>query len=510
MSVYGDYVMFTDTNILLYILFTPLLGVFFAFILQGRTEQQRRFIKLFSLFFATLSLLLSLALYCDIYSAKLSGQFVYQIKYKWFEQYNINFHLGVDSISTLFILLTTFLVFACFIYSYRVATQNVRNYFIVFFLLEFLIIGSFMALDLLLFYVFFESSLIPMFFLIVVWGGKNCVYAGYKFFLYTLAGSVFLLMVIVYVYLNLGTLNIPELSELLPRQSLKVQQWLWAGMFISFAIKTPMWPVHTWLPDAHVQAPTAGSMVLAGILLKMGGYGFVRFSIPMLPQATEYFQSFVFCLSVVAVIYTSLVAFAQKNMKKLVAYSSIAHMGYVTLGLFSGNIFGITGAMFQMISHGLVSAALFLAVGILSDITGSKDIKDYSGLASKMPFFAIMLLFVVLSSIGLPATSGFVGEFLILLGAYSVHKVYAFLATTGVVLSAIYMLWLYKRVMLGKFDCAFVGDKKIEGNIDLQSKMLFVFFVFLIVLLGVYPSVVTDVLSPDISGLVERIKSYGF
>lgn len=502
--------MFADTNILLYILFTPLVGAIFTFLFKGCTEQQKKFIKLFSLFFAALTLILIFAVYFDAQSGQHTGQFLYQVKYQWFDKYNINFYLGVDSISILFILLTSFLIFTCFIYSYRVTTKNVRNYFIVFFLLEFLIIGSFMALDLFLFYVFFEFSLVPMFFLIVVWGGKNCVYAGCKFFLYTLAGSVFLLMVIAYIYINFGTLNVIELNSLLPKQSLDVQRWLWVGMFLSFAIKTPMWPVHTWLPDAHVQAPTAASMILAGVLLKMGGYGFIRFTIPMFPHATEYFQSFVFIISVVAIIYTSFVAFAQDNMKRLVAYSSIAHMGYVTLGLFSGNLYGLTGGMFQMISHGLVSAALFLSVGILSDITGSKDIEDYSGVAKKMPFFAVMLMFVVLSSIGLPATSGFVGEFLILLGAYSVHKVYAFLAATGVVLSAIYMLWLYKRVMLGKFKASIVGDKRIEGDIDLQSKILFFVFVLLIVILGVYPSVIIDMLSPDITILVDRIKLYGF
>jgi NADH-quinone oxidoreductase subunit M len=345
-----------------------------------------------------------------------------------------------------------------------------------------------------------------MFFIILMWGGKERVYASYKFFLYTLAGSIFLFIVIVYIYLTLGTVNIIELQQLLPKQSLGIQKWLWLGMFISFAVKTPMWPVHTWLPDAHVQAPTAGSMILAGILLKMGGYGFIRFSIPMLPQATEYYQIFVFTLSVVAIVYASFLSFAQTNMKKLVAYSSIAHMGYVTLGLFSANIYGISGAMFQMISHGLVSAALFLAVGILSDITGSKDIDDYGGVASKMPCFAVTLMIVVLSSIGLPGTSGFVGEFLSLLGAYKVHKIFAFIAATGVVTGAIYMLLLYKKVMFGKFNAL----SYIKEDINCEQKVIFILFVFLIILLGVYPSIITDMLSPNIVNLVTNIKSYGF
>lgn len=497
--------MFTD-NILLYILLMPLIGAFCAFLFHGKTEQQRRFIKLFSIFFSLMTFVLTLAIYCDVSTFKSSQGFLYQFKDSWFKLYNINFHLGVDEISILFILLTSFLVVVCFIYSYRGVKENIRNYFIIFFLLEFLIIGSFMALDLFLFYVFFESSLVPMFFIILMWGGKNCVYASYKFFLYTLAGSIFLLMVIVYIYLTLGTVNIIELQQLLPKQSLDIQKWLWLGMFISFAVKTPMWPVHTWLPDAHVQAPTAGSMILAGILLKMGGYGFIRFSIPMLPQATEYYQIFVFILSSIAIVYASFLSFAQNNMKKLVAYSSIAHMGYVTLGLFSANVYGISGAMFQMISHGLVSAALFLAVGVLSDITGSKNIDDYGGVAGKMPFFAVTLMIIVLSSIGLPGTSGFVGEFLSLLGAYKVNKIFAFISSTGVVMSAIYMLLLYKKVMFGKFNTV----SNIKEDINCEQKFIFIMFVFLIVLLGVYPSVITDMLSPNIFDLVSQIKSYGF
>ncbi len=498
--------MFTESDILLYILFLPLIGALFAFLFQGKTEQQRRFIKLFSIFFAFMIFILTFLVYCDVGTFKTSHEFLYQVNSPWFKLYNINFHLGVDTISILFILLTSFLMVLCFIYSYRGVTEKIRNYFIIFFLLEFLIIGSFMALDLFLFYVFFESSLVPMFFIILMWGGKERVYASYKFFLYTLAGSIFLLMVIVYIYITLGTVNIIELQQLLPKQSLEVQKWLWLGMFISFAVKTPMWPVHTWLPDAHVQAPTAGSMILAGILLKMGGYGFIRFSIPMLPQATEYYQFFVFALSAVAIVYASFLSFAQTNMKKLVAYSSIAHMGYVTLGLFSANVYGISGAMFQMISHGLVSAALFLAVGILSDITGSKDIDDYGGVASKMPFFAVTLMIVVLSSIGLPGTSGFVGEFFSLLGAYKVHKIFAFIAATGVVTGAIYMLLLYKKVMFGKFNTS----SPLKADINCEQKVMFTLFVFLIILLGVYPSVITDMLSPNISNLVTHVKSYGF
>ena len=503
--------MLTDSNILLYILFAPLVGAGLVFFIKGQTEQQQKIIKLISLFFSILILLLSLAVYYDIKPQEGGiNQFFHQIKFDWFVRYKIHFHLGVDSISSLFIVLTSFLVFPCFIYSYRAVSDNVRNYFIVFFMLEFLIVGSFMALDLFLFYVFFESSLIPMFFIIVMWGGKDCVYAGYKFFLYTLAGSIFLLISIVYIYINFGTASIIELNSILPKQGVFIQKWLWIGMFLSFAVKTPMWPVHTWLPDAHVQAPTAGSMILAGILLKMGGYGFIRFSIPMLPQASGYFQSFVFALSVIAIIYASLLAFNQGNMKKLVAYSSIAHMGYVTLGLFSGNVYGLNGAMFQMVSHGIVSAALFLAVGILSDITDSKQIKDYGGLVSKMPFFSVMVMIVILASIGLPGTSGFIGEFFTLLGSYSVHKVYTGLAATGIVLSAVYMLYLYKQVMFGRIKSGGVVDQKIIGDINLQAKFLFVLFVFIIIVLGLYPSTVTDILSPRIASLVTHIKLYGF
>lgn len=501
--------MFSDTNILLYILLMPVIGAFFAFIFRENTEQKKKIIKLFSLFFSFLTLLLVFSVYLDISSFESGDQFLYQIKTPWFERYKINFHLGVDSVSILFILLTSFLIFASFVYSYFSVKESVRNYFMLFFLLQFLVIGSFMALDLFLFYIFFESSLMPMFFIIAVWGDKDRIYAGYKFFLYTLSGSVVLLMVIGYIYLNFKTLNIIELKQLLPKQALDVQKWLWMGMFLSFAVKTPMWPLHVWLPDAHVQAPTAGSMILAGVLLKMGGYGFIRFSIPMLPQASEFFQSFVFALSIIAIIYASFVAFAQDNMKKLIAYLSIAHMGYVTLGLFSPNIYGMTGAMFQMISHGLVSAALFLSVGILSDITGTKNISDYGGIAGKMPFFATVLMIFVLSAIGIPGTSGFIGEFFSLLGAYHVQG-YTVLAATGIVLSTVYMLLFYKRVMLGKFKLSFDVGEKVDLSINIKLKILLFSFAFLIILLGICPMIVTDVISANISNIVMHIKSYGF
>ncbi|MFN7095929.1 MAG: NADH-quinone oxidoreductase subunit M, partial [Burkholderiales bacterium] len=331
----------------------------------------------------------------------------------------------------------------CILASWDSIKTRVREYMLAFLILETCVIGVFCALDLVLFYLFFEAMLIPMFLIIGIWGGDNRVYAAYKFFLYTLAGSVCLLLAMVYIYLQAGTMDVPHLTRDLPQLAFKVQCWLFAAFFVSFAVKVPMWPVHTWLPDAHVQAPTAGSVILAGILLKVGGYGFLRFSLPFFPAASQYFAYPIFVLSAIAVIYASLIALVQRDIKKLIAYSSVAHMGFVTVGTFTFNIYGMEGAIFQMLSHGVVSAALFLCVGVLYDRMHTREIANFGGIAEKMPYFAAIMMLFTMAAVGLPGTSGFIGEFLTILGVYQVNKVIAVLIGLGLILGAAYMLWLY-------------------------------------------------------------------
>ena len=383
-------------------------------------------------------------------------------KVDWLDS-GISYHMGVDGISMLFVILTTFLMPLCILASWESIDKRVKAYMIAFLLLETLMIGVFCALDIVLFYVFFEAGLIPMFIIIGVWGGKRRVYASFKFFLYTLLGSVLMLLAIMAMFFQSGTTDIPTLlTHAFPAQ---MQTWLWLAFFASFAVKMPMWPVHTWLPDAHVEAPTAGSVILAGILLKMGGYGFLRFSLPMFPLASLDFAPLVFALSVIAIIYTSLVALMQEDMKKLIAYSSVAHMGYVTMGIFAMNQDGIQGAIFQMLSHGLVSGALFLCVGVVYDRMHTREIAAYGGLVNNMPKYAVVFLIFTMANVGLPGTSGFVGEFLTLLGVFQVNTWVALFATTGVILSAAYALWLYRKVIFG----ALTKDS-LKGMLDLSGR----------------------------------------
>ena len=391
--------------------------------------------------------LLSLLIWINFDAAAPGFQFVE--KHAWLGG-AASYQMGVDGISMPFVILTTFLMPICILASWHV-TKRVREYMIAFLVLETLMIGVFCALDLVLFYLFFEAGLIPMFLIIGIWGGPRRVYASFKFFLYTLLGSVLMLLAIIYMYWTAGTTDIVALLAN-PVFTPEAQKWLWLAFFASFAVKMPMWPVHTWLPDAHVEAPTAGSVILAAILLKMGGYGFLRFSLPMFPDASLYFQDFVFVLSVIAIVYTSLVALMQEDMKKLIAYSSVAHMGFVTMGIFSLNRQGIDGAMFQMISHGLVSGALFLCVGVVYDRMHTREIAAYGGLVKRMPLYAFTFMVFTMANVGLPGTSGFVGEFLSLLGAFQANTWVAFFATTGVILSAAYALWLYRRVVFGKLE----------------------------------------------------------
>ena len=421
--------------------------------------------------------------------------------HEWFVGRNISLHLGIDGISLFMVLLTTLLMPICVLCSWENITQRVPLFMAAFLVLESMVIGVFVSLDLVLFYLFFEGMLIPMYLIIGIWGGANRIYASYKFFLYTLAGSILFLIAILYFYNALGTTDIPTLMQN-AAFPLHVQKWLWLALFASFAVKVPMWPVHTWLPDAHVQAPTAGSVILAGILLKMGAYGFLRFSLPMLPEASHYFAPFIFTLSVIAVIYTSLVALVQEDMKKLIAYSSIAHMGFVTLGLFTFNQQGIEGGIVQMISHGLVSGALFLCVGVIYDRLHTREIARYGGLVNIMPLYAATFLFFTMASVGLPSTSGFVGEFLVLVGAFQANKFFAALAATGLILGAAYALWLYRRVVFGEVTHADVMPMK---EMSKREIMLFLPLALLVLSLGIYPKPYLDATHASVQHLMTQV-----
>jgi NADH-quinone oxidoreductase subunit M len=484
------------TALILLPLFGAVLIMLFA---QSESEQSSGEARYIALFATCLTFLVSLGLWIGFDPTTADSQFVE--KHEWFAGFNISYSLGIDGISLFMVLLTTFLMPICILCSWEVIDKRVRAFMVNFLLLESLVIGVFCALDTIMFYLFFEGMLIPMYLIIGIWGGAQRIYASYKFFLYTLAGSVLFLVAIIYLYLSFGTTSIPDLIKLAPQLPLGVQQWLWLAMLASFAVKVPMWPVHTWLPDAHVQAPTAGSVILAGILLKMGAYGFLRFSLPMLPEASHHFTWLIFGLSVVAVIYTSLVALMQQDMKKLIAYSSVAHMGFVTIGIFTFNLQGIEGAIMQMISHGLVSGALFLCVGVVYDRLHTREIARYGGVAEIMPKYALIFMIFTMASVGLPATSGFVGEFLVLLGAFKANTLVATLATSGVVLGAAYMLWLYRRVMFGE-----VKNDEVRTMPDLSKRELTIFvpIILLVLWIGIYPKPYFTAMEASVAQLVKQ------
>ena len=478
--------------------FLPLAGAFFIFLL-GRSDEQAaaRNARWVALWTTLITLVFAVLVWVNFDASNPGFQLVEELG--WLGG-GISYKMGVDGISMLFVVLTAFLMPAAILCSWESIETRVTHYMIAFLVLEALMIGVFCALDLVLFYVFFEGGLIPMFIIIGVWGGKRRIYATYKFFLYTLLGSVLMLVAILAMWATAGTTDIVKLMAYdFPAE---MQTWLWLAFFASFAVKMPMWPVHTWLPDAHVEAPTAGSVILAGILLKMGGYGFLRFSLPMFPDASVFFQPLVFSLSIIAIIYTSLVALAQEDMKKLIAYSSVAHMGFVTMGIFTLNQQGIDGAVFQMISHGFVSAALFLSVGVIYDRMHTREIAAYGGLVNRMPIYAFVFLLFTMANVGLPGTSGFVGEFLTMMGAFKANTWVAVGAATGVILSAAYALFLYRRVVFGVLD-----KPALAGIKDMNAREIFTIapLVVATILFGIYPKPIFDVTGPAVQNLIQSL-----
>ena len=485
-----------DWPILSLVTFLPLAGAVFVLLLNGEEKAVARNARWAALWTSLAVFVISLAIWFGFDRSSAEMQFVE--RHAWIPGYGIGYHVGVDGISAPFVLLSTFLTPLCILASWHVE-KRVREYMVAFLVLETFMVGTFVALDLVLFYVFFEAVLIPMFLIIGVWGGTRRVYSAFKFFLYTLLGSVLMLIAMLAMYWQTETTNIVELMDY--DFSRQAQIWLWLAFFASFAVKVPMWPVHTWLPDAHVEAPTAGSVILAGVLLKMGGYGMIRFSLPMFPDASEFFTPLVFALSIVAVIYTSLVALVQEDMKKLIAYSSVAHMGFVTLGLFAGTRQGVEGAMFQMLSHGVVSGALFLCVGVIYDRLHTREIARYGGLVHRMPVYAAVFMVFTMASVGLPGTSGFVGEFLVLTGTFQASTWAAALASTGVILGAAYMLFLYRRVIFGKLV---KDDLKDMPDLDWREKIVFAPLVIATLWMGIQPKPVLDMMGPTVQAVVDR------
>ncbi|WP_108660625.1 NADH-quinone oxidoreductase subunit M [Acuticoccus kandeliae] len=487
----------SDWPILSILIFLPLVGVGFILAVRGNDEAAVQNIRRVALITTTFTFALSLWLWIGFDMANPGFQFVE--KRNWIPGL-MSYHLGVDGISMLFVILTTFLMPFCILASWKSINVRVREYMVAFLVLETLMIGVFCALDIVIFYIFFEGGLIPMFLIIGVWGGQRKIYATFKFFLYTLTGSLLMLIAIIAMYWQAGTTSIPDLMAY--QFPADMQAWLFFAFFASFAVKMPMWPVHTWLPDAHVEAPTAGSVLLAGILLKMGGYGFLRFSLPMFPDASNEFGWLIFTLSVIAVIVTSLTALAQQDMKKLIAYSSVAHMGFVTMGIFAMNVQGIQGAIYLMLSHGIVSAALFLCVGVVYDRTHTREISAYGGLIQRMPWYATAFMVFTMANVGLPGTSGFVGEFLTLVGTYKMNTLAAFGAATGVILSAAYALYLYRRVVLGPLE---KESMRRMQDLDLREKVILVPLVILTILFGIYPNPVLNVTDASVNALVTDV-----
>jgi NADH-quinone oxidoreductase subunit M len=487
----------SDWPLLSLVIFLPLAGAGFIMLIRGEPEVVNQNARSVALWTASITFLLSLLIWGNFDPSRSDFQLVERAD--WFEGLDISYHVGVDGISLFLVLLSTLTTLVCILVSWESIQVRVKEYMVAFLVMETFMVGVFCALDLVLFYLFFEGILIPMFLIIGIWGGPRRVYSAFKFFLYTLLGSVLFLVAILVMYLQAGTTDIPSLMA--ARYDPTLQKWLWLALFASFAVKVPMWPFHTWLPDAHVEAPTAGSVVLAGVLLKLGGYGFLRFSLPMLPDASAYFTPLVYTLSVVAIIYTSLVALMQTDMKKLIAYSSVAHMGIVTIGIFTLNPLGIQGSVIQMLSHGLVSAALFMCVGVVYDRIHSREIASYGGLAERMPIYASVFMLFMLASVGLPATSGFVGEILVIIGVFQVNAWVAAFAATGMILGAAYMLWLYRRTIFGALTQEHL---KLIKDLRPHEMAAFAPLVVLVLLMGIYPSLFLDPMAASVDHLISQ------
>jgi NADH-quinone oxidoreductase subunit M len=477
--------------------FLPLAGAAIILFVRGDDAVVAQNARWAALWTSLIVFALSLILWFRFDTGTADFQFVERLE--WLPEFGVGYRMGVDGVSVLFVLLSTALTPICILASWEAIESRVREYMIAFLVLETMMVGMFSALDFVVFYVFFEGVLIPMFLIIGVWGGPRRVYAAFKFFLYTLLGSVLMLLAILYLWYNAGTTDIPELfRQEVPRAA---QSWIFLAFLASFAVKVPMWPVHTWLPDAHVEAPTAGSVILAGVLLKMGAYGFLRFSLPLLPEASADFAPLIFVLSIVAVVYTSLVALAQEDMKKLIAYSSVAHMGIVTIGIFTFNPQGLSGALFTMLAHGVVSGALFLCVGVLYDRVHSRDIARYGGVARIMPSYALVFMLFTMASVALPGTANFVGEFLVIVGAWRVNPWVAFGAALGMILGAAYMLWLYRRVIFGR-----IMRDDLRALLDLSPREYAVFapLILLTLWMGVYPQSFLSFFEASVAALVSR------
>jgi NADH-quinone oxidoreductase subunit M len=490
----------SDWPILSIITFLPLLGAFFILLIRGEEANVARNSRWVALWTSGFTFLASLMLWINFDTTTANFQFVE--KTEWMPGLNVSYHMGVDGISVLFVILATFLTPICILSAWESVQKRVKEYMIAFLVLETMMVGMFSSLDAMLFYIFFEGVLIPMFIIIGVWGGPRRVYAAFKLFLYTLLGSVLMLVALMAMYFDAGTSDIPTLMT--HTFSYQAQLWMWLAFFASFAVKVPMWPVHTWLPDAHVEAPTAGSVILAGVLLKMGGYGFLRFSLPMLPLASETFAPLIFTLSIIAIIYTSLVALAQEDMKKLIAYSSVAHMGIVTVGAFTFNQHGLEGSIFQMLSHGVVSGALFLCVGVVYDRMHTREIDAYGGLVHRMPGYAVTFMFFTMASVGLPGTGGFVGEVLTLLGAFEANTWVAFFASTGLILGAAYALYLYRRIVFGALT-----KENLKNILDMSPRewLLFTPLIVVVLWMGIYPSSFLDIMHVSVLHLVNQVET---
>ena len=479
------------------IIFLPFLGATFIFLFSKKSENNSAIY--ISLFTSLANLFLTFFLWYSFDKSLIGFQFVEEKN--WISGI-IKFKLGIDGISILFIILTAFIAPICIISCVNSIKKRLNEFLIAILILETFILGVFCSLDLIIFYLFFEAGLIPMFLIIGIWGGPRKIYSAYKFFLFTLLGSVLMLAAIIFIYWSMGTTDYTEIYKLkIPNE---YQYLLWLAFFSSFAVKTPMWPVHTWLPDAHVEAPTAGSVILAAILLKMAGYGFLRFSLPMFPLASEYFTPLIFTLSIIAIVYTSLVALVQEDMKKLIAYSSVAHMGFVTIGIFSLTKQGLEGSIIHMMSHGLISAALFLCVGVLYDRYHSRMISSYGGLVNIMPKYALVFMIFTLGALGLPGTSGFIGEFLVLVGVFQINILVAILASLGVILTAAYMLWLYRRVVFGKLNNP---DTKSMSDLNKTEMYILISIAFLTLFFGIYPDPLLITIDVSVDNLIDKYHS---